>query len=601
MAKQEGKIIMAFSTKDKRVPKKTTDHFINESSDDRKEIVGRMCRIAHKQSIAKDYEVDDTFVPWHESESIFSIRSFPCLIKALEAGKAEIEVTGWMNHNKTMKLVKMNTKEFLECVKQTDNKKPMLEYDAFSYDGETSHDKTLGSDFSTLLGGPFHKNLYLHDVMKMMMSSFFAFHHDGTAKRFVNMMVEFIYGKGFRVDIKSDNPEAQALWESFCEANDLEDILENGLRDKIINGEELIHWLPNNETTWYSKEVPSTERTTGIIPRIRLVDCSTIWDFISRPEDQKPIAFQQVFPTQYQLYTKDDKTGKSERGSKFIYQQIPADECQYYRVNRVHNEKRGRSLLFAALGDMKRLRDAIDYALTSFKKVAAWSEDISVDGPPEVLGQIYAEIEAMKNSDGEFPAGSAFIHSDKIKREFLSTAQSGQIPAELFNWVLDKISITLGIPVNYWGTHLSGGQTQASTITATEPVVKMFEFAQKKEEKKIREIARRFFKTQNIDATIEVTFPEIFSSDRTKKIDQISVGESEGYISKKRAASMYAKEMQISDYDYEQEKLDIEKEKEDRSVDNDDLIDVPEKKQDDSLDVSGVGNEKKGELKDDYR
>jgi len=63
---------------------------------------------------------------------------------------------------------------------------------------------------------------------------------------------------------------------------------------------------------------------------------------------------------------------------------------------------------------------------------------------------------------------------------------------------------------------------------------------------------------------IEVTFPEVMTSDRSKKIDDVIKSEDMSYISKKRAASMVAKELQITTYDYDVEKKDIDAQPPDR-------------------------------------
>ena len=71
----------------------------------------------------------------------------------------------------------------------------------------------------------------------------------------------------------------------------------------------------------------------GLIPRVRLIDPSTVWEILTPPEDiNQPIAYQQVFPTQYQIYTGIDKGGVVP-SSKFIMQQIPAEEVLHFKIN----------------------------------------------------------------------------------------------------------------------------------------------------------------------------------------------------------------------------------------------------------------------------
>src|SRR5260221_312108 len=80
--------------------------------------------------------------------------------------------------------------------------------------------------------------------------------------------------------------------------------------------------LQNNATKIGYQLRPGQEVPTGIIPRMRLIDPSVIWDIITYPEDiTRVLAYVWVAPTQYQIYT---APGISTL--KFIYQQIPSDQ-----------------------------------------------------------------------------------------------------------------------------------------------------------------------------------------------------------------------------------------------------------------------------------
>ena len=55
----------------------------------------------------------------------------------------------------------------------------------------------------------------------------------------------------------------------------------------------------------------------------------------------------------------------------------------------------------------------------------------------------------------------------------------------------------------------------------------------------------------------EVTFPDIITADRSQKLKDLALAESQGWISKETAAEIAAKELNITTYDYqiEQQKL----------------------------------------------
>jgi hypothetical protein len=62
-------------------------------------------------------------------------------------------------------------------------------------------------------------------------------------------------------------------------------------------------------------------------------------------------------------------------------------------------------------------------------------------------------------------------------------------------------------------------------------------------------LSKKVLKQFGIETDIEFTFPELVSQDRSSKIKDIIAAELQGYISKERAASIVAKELDISDFD----------------------------------------------------
>jgi hypothetical protein len=74
------------------------------------------------------------------------------------------------------------------------------------------------------------------------------------------------------------------------------------------------------------------------------------------------------------------------------------------------------------------------------------------------------------------------------------------------------------------------------------------------------EPARKYIKA-NPDAAIEVNFPTVFEEDRSAKIRDLLQGDLAGFISHRRAAEQYAKEMGFEQFDYAQEQEAISTEK----------------------------------------
>lgn len=451
---------------------------------------------------------------------------------------------------------------FLSAWKRNQNRRLKESTDYFGTDGYTPG--KVGEDFVPLLGGPFNKQLYYHDALRMFALCFQAYNHDPIAHAFINILCDFVIGRGFRVDAKHSDPatqqRAQAFWEAFETVNDLQSMAIHLVKDSSRDGEILLWKLPNNATKIGYQLSPGQEVPKGIIPRWRLIDPSTCWEIVTYPEDITRVLFYQlVFPTQYQIYTGSDG-GSYVPSTKFIIQQIPADQVKHYKLNCAYNEKRGRSDLYPILGYLKRLRDSVDYSLIAMQKASAYSIDTTVEGSQ---ADVDGYVSAQEAQGTIHPAGSEFVHTKKITRQYLSNqASQGGSANPAFDWALNMACAGFGIPVSYLGTHMSGSQNRASALVGTEPVAKRFQSRQRFIERIVRDLGNDLMKHFGIEGVEwEITFPEIITQDRSAKIKDIITIEDAGYITKARAAEMCAKEMDISEYDYESEAEQIAAEK----------------------------------------
>ena len=137
-----------------------------------------------------------------------------------------------------------------------------------------------------------------------------------------------------------------------------------------------------------------------------------------------------------------------------------------------------------------------------------------------------------------------------------NTASKGGATGDTFDWVLSKIAMGIGMPVSYLGGHQASSHNRASAVVATEPVTKLFEFYQKQYDR----ILRQFAKKLNLKSAMQITFPELVTQDRSAKIRDIMSAERADYMSKRRAATMTSKELNILDYDYDREMDSIKSE-----------------------------------------
>jgi hypothetical protein len=334
-----------------------TENFLLDEPDKKSKIA--RCAVINSQAFDPDtYEISDKFSE-NSSNDPLAIRTLPDLVKYLESNpNAELDARViCANKEGKREIRKIGKAEFLENFKKTTiemTPKFKEAIDSFQYD-DGSSGGLVGQDYIPLLGGPFNKQLYIYDYLKMHSTAFHAYHHDPIARNIVNIKRDFTLGRGWQVNSK--NPLALALWNAFEEANNLYDLMTYVAAEIEIYGETMIWWLPNHATQIGYQLRPGQEVPVGMLPRIRLIDPSVIWEIVTYPEDiTRVLYYQWIAPTQYQIYSGTDK-GAPVSTSKFIYQQIPADQVDHWKINCVSNEKRGRSGLFPILGYLKRLRD----------------------------------------------------------------------------------------------------------------------------------------------------------------------------------------------------------------------------------------------------
>lgn len=510
----------------------------------------------------RTYEVDDSFRDG--DNTFFGVHTIPELVKHLETNK-DVDFEGiFLTANPKegeIGAVRMNRKQFLESWNKNAKKKNFKKVmEGFDGGGSWTSGNLIGNDYTPLLGGPFHKQLYLHDMLRMFALAFHASNHDPIARALLNITVDFTLGRGYRVDSK--NKKALAVWRAFERVNKLPELMRFIAHGLARDGEVLPWWLPQGQqfVEWQLKadQLPPDVA----IPRVKLIDPSTCWEVITYPEDiDRVIAYQLVYPTQYNLYTaKDGTDGENVRTMKFIMQQVPASQVMHFRVNRAPNEKRGRSDLYPIFGYLKRLRDAVEYSVVAMSKAAAWAIDTTIDGSVTDVQNYVAD---QKTQRSIAPAGSEFVHSPKIKREYLSnqaTSQGGSVSA--FEWCLNMICAAMGIPVSYLGTHLSGGQTKASALVGTEPVTKKFEARQLVYEDILRSMWTRLMDHFGIqDAECEISFPELISQDRSAKIKDLITAQEVDAIDHEYMCTQIAQELGYTSYDYRtaMAKIKIEK------------------------------------------
>jgi len=507
--------------------------------------------------IDENYEFSEGFEGgnWRDPKQVKSIAEMVACLESNPDVGLDARVLAYNPETKQFGMKRVGREEFLEAYKNGDQNWQGVELreggvDSFATDGDSGTSGLIGQDFVPLLGGPFYKNLYFYDYIKQANAAFYAYHHDPIAHQAVNIIKDFTLGRGFRVD--SDNAAAMAIWKAFEKANDLQGQMDKLATEISVNGEVMVWKLPDDQAKIVQVPYANQPNPRAIIPRVRLLDATVFWEIVTVPEDITNVLYYVwVAPTQWQMYTGLQGENSVVPSTKFIFQTIPADQINHYKVNAFSNEKRGRSDLFSVLGMLKRLRDCVNYSLVSLQKQASWCIDTTIEGSQ---GDINAYIQDQASLGTVAPAGSEFVHSAKIKREYKGVEGTGKGGGSVtFEWALSCVAAGMGIPISYFGTHLSGGQTRASAITATEPVAKRFEARQKLYEKIIQDLWDYLMDKVGINAECEVTFPEIITADRSQKLQDLAFAENMKWFSNERVANMIAKEFNVTDYIYEEE------------------------------------------------
>ncbi len=457
-------------------------------------------------------------------------------------------------------------------------------------DVEVLREDDLGGDdgsgeFLPLGNGPFNQQLYLHDQWDMLAKSFWAATHDPVGKAGLEIIVDFVLGRGFTVVAK--DPLVQEEWDRFWKLNRGNERMHTWLLDWFRDGE--------NFTRFFRQQTRP--------PRIAMLEPSTILEIITDPENIDDVKlYWQQYQTAFQMYT----SGEAE-SSKYIIRQIPAEEVLHSKINASSSEKRGRSDLFPVLGWLKRLRDY--YNAETLKAIiqAAFSWDFTIKGSGVDVGTVNAYANETPPPDLAKP-GQGFYHNDAVEVKALQADKAATNTGSIGigDGLLGIIAIGLKIAKDYLGVTSRG--SRATALVAETPAVKHFETRQKVVRHWVERMAEKVvaiaieenrlprtvirasddatvkaiiaklragdiaaaFKalaaivrggvTVPLDPTVEVSFPDIVKADRTATIADVERAESNQYISKRRARQMVANSFDLTDFDPDEEAAEIAEE-----------------------------------------
>lgn len=413
-----------------------------------------------------------------------------------------------------------------------------------SFDGTgadtTNYDPNQYTEFAPLMGGPFSKQLYLHDYLKQHAYAFEAWNHNPLAKRIVTLLSQYTLGRRFTLRIKNANQ--QKAWDEAEKRNKIVDkISEFWANEANIYGELMVQ-----KSRWLS------------------IDPSTVWDIITNPENvDERYYYYQSYSTQYQTFTgyriKGEPGSEQQPSQKYVVRQIPANDVLHMKLNCVSVEKRGRSILFPVLGWLKRVKDLYNAQVISEWLQSMFTWDVTVDGNQDDVDAYTAAWNAIPTP------GSTHVHNKAVERKPMSASEGsgsrgGGRGASIADHLLAFIATAIGAPKEFFNVSSMGGGSRVQALTSAEPFTKMIEDLQAKWESFIKDIFESVMEQEGLDykpGDVEVLFPSVTKDTTTETIKNLATGESMGWIRKRTAAEMYAKEMNITEFDFEEEQKGI--------------------------------------------
>ena len=501
-----------------------------------------------------------------ESDIPVDISGYVCTVTKDDKGKYKVE----RNLIKNTEGLKdfLNTKEYKET-----KARESYPTDWFSLDLDGTSLANMGTgspdnEYHPLLGGPFNKQQYLYDFLDSHSKCFEQKNHNPIIRRVVNMIADYVMGKGVKIQFKEN--VIQQAWDKFEKRTKFQEKMRTDCTQTVWAGEIMTHKTKTNGQ-----------------PDIKQIDPSTVWEIVTLPEDiEQVFYFHRQFPTQYQLvYHAGDIV------SKYIVEDIPADEVIHIKVNSVAGEKRGRSDIFSVIGWAKRLKDfynakiikaQIEESFVLKRKVKGSATDVSS----------FANDPA---NNGVPPAGSQLWENEAIDTSYMNPSVSSDRGGDSIGEAIKSlIAIGVGLSPEQLGVQ-GQGSSRATALTKTEPSTKNFETRQRVMEDYIRQIVdwwlsqvigkefnekgirpaklaniksmmkKKDFKglmaettalmtsgtvKEAINTDYEVIFPELLTEDRSAKIKDIIMAQTQGVLSHETMANMIAKELAYTTYDY---------------------------------------------------
>jgi hypothetical protein len=315
------------------------------------------------------------------------------------------------------------------------------------------NDGGLDVEYTPLGNGPLNQQLTLNDTWAMLSKAFEAFQHNPYAHRAIHIIVNFILGRGFTVNL--GDPQLQADWTIQSLNLNLEQKVYTWMRDLERQGDLFLRPIYN---------------IAGDIVDIINIEASTILEVITDPENvNEVLGYYQQYMTPVQIYGPG-----AEKSCRMVINLYSVDEILFVKINNAGSEKRGRSTLFPGLEYLKMVRD---YHVSNANRAIAEAclvMDWTINGSPSDVQSFAGSIQPVSYKK---PISSVY-HSSAVTVQALNMSGSkSSSKDDALDAMISVIALTFGISKDYLGAVNS--QTRAGSLITTEPPVKLFEQRQR--------------------------------------------------------------------------------------------------------------------------
>lgn len=406
-----------------------------------------------------------------------------------------------------------------------------------AYEDETVTAGTVFPTQDTILptiNSPYAKQQTFHDYMTAHVKCWDAATRNPLGKRIVNIVPQFVLSRGLTCDIPE--PAHQDAWNAFWKRHDMTLRIKTWLRELMTYGEQFNrHFIVNGKLAQ------------------RQVDPCTIWDIVTDPEDLENVKYY------YQQYVASSPIivpGAVQPPSILVIRHIPAAEVDHFTLNKTSSEKRGRSELYAILSWLLRFKEFMNDRILQNKMRAMFALDVSVKGG---VNEVNAANQQFQTPPGP---GAVAVHNDAIEIDYKNASTDASDAKTDADMILKVIAIGAGVSEQFLG--VSSAQTRAGALLQTEPDVKNFENYQQIVEVMLHKTYERLAVAEKLPATkkvFEVSFPSLAAEDRSAKLQDLALMEAQAWIAKERSATMAAREVGITGYDYTTEQEVIRQER----------------------------------------